>query len=92
MGRELATKLSRVICRCGNVHPPDKGLTLYIDPLHPTIRSVVARYKESHRQATYLNIVDYIQLGEDAVRARALTFQALRLAKSFQKLQWAALL
>lgn len=54
---ELATKLKQSTCRRGNMLPPEEVLTLYIDALHPTIRSVVARYRESHRRATYLDIV-----------------------------------
>lgn len=55
--------------------PSGKVLTLYIDALRTTIRPVDARYCESHRSATFLDVVDFVQQEEDAVRARTTTPQ-----------------
>ena len=68
--RQFATRMNKALSRCGNVHSPDEIITWYVDGLHPTIRTVVARYRESHRHATYLDLVDFAQHEGDAVRAR----------------------
>lgn len=51
--------LSLAIGRCSNLHPPDKVRTLYINPLHLTICSVLVHYRESHCGTTYLSVVYY---------------------------------
>lgn len=79
--RELTIKLNQAISRCGNFHPLEGVLTLCMDAFHPTIRSAVARCKESLRLATYLNAVDYVQLEGITVRTRTLTSQAVRIVK-----------
>lgn len=49
--QELVKRLYKDICRCGNVHPPEKVLTLSTGALDPTSDSVVPRYRALHRQA-----------------------------------------
>lgn len=60
--------------------------------LHPTVRSVVARYRKSHRQTTYSDVSDFAQHEGDAIRARTSTPQSTRLLKRCHKQQSAALL
>lgn len=67
MELELATKLNQAIYRCSNMHSREGVLILYIDALHPTICSVVAQYRESHRRATYLDVVEFAEHEGDAV-------------------------
>lgn len=61
-GTGAGNKAWPAICRCGNVHPLEKGLTLWIDAFLPTIRSVVAQYRESHQWPTNLDVVNFITL------------------------------
>lgn len=59
---------------------------LYIGALYPTIRSVVARYRDPHLRNIYLDVVDYAQHGKDVVRARTSTSQAICVVRPLQKL------
>lgn len=43
-----ATKLNQMIYCCGSVRLPGKTITLYIDALRPTFRSLVVRFRKSH--------------------------------------------
>lgn len=79
--RELAAKLNQSIGCCSNIQPPEEDLTFYIIALHPKIRTVVARYREFHRRAAYLNLADYAQHERNAVRARTSTYHAGCLTK-----------
>lgn len=90
--QKLADKLNQAICRCINVHPPNKVLTLCIDALHPTIRSVMNCCRECHSRVIYLDLVDYTQHEGDTVEARTSTFQAGCMSKPLQKFQPIALL
>lgn len=90
--RELKTRLYEAICRCRNVHPPEKVRTLYINALDPTTCPVVAGYRKFHHRFTYLDVVDFAQHEGDAVRAQTVTPQSNNFRKPLQKLQTAAIL
>ena len=57
--------------RCGNVHSVDELATMFVDGLDSTTKTVVARYRESHRRVSFLELVEYAQAEGDAVRARS---------------------
>lgn len=46
--QELLAKLNKAMYQCKNVYAPEELLNLYINGLHPTIRSVAARYRKYH--------------------------------------------
>ena len=67
-------RLLGALHRCGNVHGEDEKMTLYVDGLLPTLRTVVARYRESvHRRSmTFRALVNYAHHEDEAVRGRVL--------------------
>lgn len=44
---EYRKRTNEAVFRCGKVHSEDEKITLYIDGLSDTTRTVVARYQES---------------------------------------------
>ena len=64
-------RLSQAVARCGNVHSTHERITMLIDGLLPTTKSIISDYHESHRWAQYGDIVQKA-IGEgEAYRARA---------------------
>ena len=70
---DFSMRLNKALYRCGNVFPPDEQMTLFIDGLSPVIRTLVARFRESHprRELSYERIVQFARDEGDAYRARA---------------------
>ena len=66
-------RLNVAIHRCGNVHSEDEKMTLYVDGLAPTIRTVVARHRESvnRREMTFEGLAHFARSEDEVVRARA---------------------
>lgn len=89
--RELATKLNQATCSCNDAYPPKLVLNLYMDDLHPTIRSVIVCYKTFRHQATYLDTLDFGQHERDTVRTHTSAPQTGHIGKPVEKLQPAAL-
>jgi len=56
--------------RCCIVYSSDEIMTLFVDGLDPAIKALVARFRESHRRTTYLELVQYARAEGDALRAR----------------------
>ena len=69
--RSFSTRLSKAVARCGHVHSREEKITLYVDGLSPTIKSLVSRYHEKRRRATFLDVVQYAEIEGDAYRERA---------------------
>lgn len=78
---ELTTRLYSAIRRCCHIYLSKEILTLSTNTLHPTIRSAYAQYKTFHCRASYLDVVDFVRLKKDAVRARNTTSQLSRIEK-----------
>jgi len=76
--KEYAVRLNNAVTRCGNVHSSAEIVTMYIDGLHPAIRSLVTGYREATKKVTYLDIVDFASNHGDAVRAQQGTKQSSR--------------
>ena len=70
--REYSTRINDLAYRCGNVHDEVAKTTFFINGLHPAIRSIVARFRESQprRCVTFDAIVHYARDEGDAYRAR----------------------
>lgn len=84
--RGLATKFNRAICRCGNVDRPKVVLILYIITPRHTNYAVVAGYRASHHQATYLNVVDFSQHKKIQDEPHMSTSQEYGIGKPLQNL------
>lgn len=52
------------------MHSPEDVVTVYTDGLGPTVRTIVQRYRESHRRAIYLELVQNAKSEEEAVFAK----------------------
>jgi len=68
--RDFATRMNKAVTRCGNVHSQFDVITMFVDGLHSSISPLVARFRESTRNASYLQVVDYAQSEGEAYRAR----------------------
>jgi len=68
--KEYAIKLNNAVARCGNVHGTSEVITMFIDGLRPTIRSLVTGFREATSKASYLDVVDFASNHGDAVRAQ----------------------
>ena len=66
--REFATRVHKAVSRCGNVHSPEEIVTMYIDGLSPTIRSIVAREHESRKRPSMLDMTGFAASIGDAQR------------------------
>lgn len=73
--RDYYLRLSDASNRCGNVHNAQELVTLYIDGLDRRIKEVVTHYRRTHKDATFLQIMEYAGIQGIAVRAGT---QALR--------------
>ncbi|CAN8062282.1 unnamed protein product [Agarophyton chilense] len=67
---EYSSRLNKASVRCGNVHSTEDKITLYIDGLDPSIKSLVARYREKHGRVSFLELVQFAKAEGDAARAR----------------------
>lgn len=68
-----STRLNNAVRRCGNVHSSEERMTMFVDGLLPSIRSLVARHRESHRRSSYIELVHFARAEGDAHRARVST-------------------
>lgn len=68
---EYSSRLNNAAIRCGNVHSMDDKMTLYVDGLDKTIKSLVARHRERHPRIRFLELIQFAQAEGDAVRARS---------------------
>ena len=68
--RDFSSRLSLAFARCGNAHPSSEKIQFFLDGLDPAIKSLVARYRERHRKATFLELVQFAQAEGEAKRAR----------------------
>lgn len=73
--RVYAARLSKAAARCGNVHSSEEKTTMYVDGLKESIKSLVARYRETERRATYLEVIQFACAEGDALRGRRQTSQ-----------------
>ena len=69
---DYAARLNTQFGRCGNVHEPSEQMTIFIDGLNPSIRTLVARYREqqSRHDLTFQQLVQYARDEGEAYRAR----------------------
>lgn len=72
---DYAARLNTQFGRCGNVHEPSEQMTIFIDGLNPTIRTLVARYREQQgrHELTFQQLVQYARDEGEAYRARLQT-------------------
>lgn len=65
---EYRKKLNQAVFGCGNIYSADEKITLYINGLSGTIRTVVARYHESvHRcKPTFETIAHFTKFEDQA--------------------------
>lgn len=63
-------RINGTVSRCGNVYDADEIITLFIDGLDSTARTVVARLREAHRNSNYLKVAHYSRSEGDSVRER----------------------
>lgn len=70
---EYRTLFNEAIFHCGNFHSEDENIALHIDGLLDTIRTVVARYRESvHRmELTFEAFAHFLKSEDEAYRARS---------------------
>lgn len=57
------------VSRCGSLHDPDDVITMYINVLDLALRTLIKSYGETHRRATYLEVVEHSKYKEEVVRA-----------------------
>lgn len=68
---DYGMRVAKASNRCGNVFPEWEKITLFVDGLDPTIRSLVARYREASRRGlSFEQLVHYAQDEGDTYRAR----------------------
>lgn len=63
-------RLNKEITRCVNVHAPAEKITPFIVAFHPTNRLIVARFRASSQNISYLDYIDYAQHEKDVVCTR----------------------
>lgn len=65
-------RLNQAELRCGNVHSEDEKIALYINGLSNTIRTEVARYRESahRRELTFKSLAQFTRSEDEAYRAQ----------------------
>lgn len=68
--QEYSIRTNNGASRFESVQSPEKVVTMYIDGLYPTIRTIGQRYRENHRKAIYLELVQHSKYESQAVRAR----------------------
>lgn len=87
--RELSSRLNKAVCHCGNVHTPAKIIKKFINALHPTVRSISARFHNPNRNVIYLDLTDFATQEKELIRARTEILgpkQPQRMAVSTQRL------
>ena len=69
---EYSAKLTNAAYRCGSIHSDVEKMTHFIDGLSPTIRTIVARFREDtpRWEVTYERLVQFARDEGDAYRAR----------------------
>lgn len=65
---EYSSKLHYASIRSGNVYTTDENMTLFVDGLHPVIKSLVARQREKHTSLKFLELVQFSLAEGYAVR------------------------
>lgn len=68
--QKYSKRINDGVSRCRSVHSPEEVITMYTDGLDITVRTIVQRYRENHRRATYLELVQHAKYEGEAVRAR----------------------
>ncbi|CAN8063108.1 unnamed protein product [Agarophyton chilense] len=79
---EYSSRLDRMATRCGNVHSTEDKITLLTDGLDPTIKSLVAGFREKHEGTPFLELDQFGQAEGEADRAREVTRNNTKLVHS----------
>lgn len=68
----FSARVNLAAFKCGNVHDEDEKITVFIDGLNDSVRTVVARFRdnEPRYQMTYERLVQYAKDEGDSYRAR----------------------
>ena len=68
----FAARVSQAVYRCGNVHDEDEKMTFFTNGLPDSIRTLIARYRESEYRynMTFELLIQHAKDEADAYRAR----------------------
>lgn len=67
---ELSSRLDKGATVCRNVHSADEKITLFVDRVDPTIKSLVARHQERRPRVTFSELTQFARAEGDPVRTR----------------------
>ena len=56
--------------RCGNVHPMEEQMTMFIEGLDVSIKTMVFQYRQDNRDVSFLRLVNYAKVHGSASRAK----------------------
>ena len=70
--QDFGSRINDAAYRCGNIHHEREKMTLFVDGLAPTTRTIVARFRENEPRSslTFDRLVQFAQDQGDAYRAQ----------------------
>ena len=81
---EFGARVNEAAYKCGNAFSEEDKMTFFVDGLHPTTQSIVARYRESQprKQLSFEQLILHARDEGEAYRARTNNIRVVRVAKS----------